>query len=106
VVVLTLSSQESQDDTETDELPFVRSNEIVFNVEPNLGSIADVVDDVGMIPGVHPQPITAVVPTGHVPFIVLEFMAQDDATFGDEQAKDSANDCLVPEMGNWDKVLL
>jgi hypothetical protein len=75
-------------------------------MEPNMGSNANVVDDVGMISGVHPQPITIVVPTGHVSFIVLEFIAQDDATFGDEQAEDSAKDYLVPEMGNWDKVLL
>jgi hypothetical protein len=48
-VVLTQSSQETQDATDIDESPFIASNEIVLNVEPIYGSV-HVGDDVA---GVH-----------------------------------------------------
>jgi hypothetical protein len=57
-VVLTQSSQETQDDTDIDESPFIASNEIVLNVEPIYGSVR-VVDDVAdteFILDVYPQP--------------------------------------------------
>jgi hypothetical protein len=57
--VLTQPSQETQDDIDVDEPPFVGSNEAMLNVEPVSGSVdvGDVVAAVGMISGVDFQPI-------------------------------------------------
>jgi hypothetical protein len=64
-------------------------------------------DDMGMISSVDPHPIaTTITITGGAPFIVLEFIAEYDVTFGDERAEDSADDCPVLELSNRDKVLL
>jgi hypothetical protein len=59
------------------------------------------------ISGVDPQPIS----TGFAldvdsSFVESEFMPKYEATFGDERAKDSANDRPVPELGKRDKALL
>jgi hypothetical protein len=59
-----------------------------------------------MILGVDPQPITDVVPIGDAPSVMPEFMAEDDAAFGDERTEDSADDHLVLELSNRDNVLL
>jgi hypothetical protein len=58
----------------------------VLNVEPFSGSIGvgDVIAEVGMILGVDPWSITDVALTGDAPFVVIEFMAEYDAVFGDE----------------------
>jgi hypothetical protein len=79
---------------------------MMLNIEPVSGSVNDVVYDVGMMSGVDPKPITVIVPTDHAPSITLKFMSQDDATFGDEQAEDLADDRLVPKLSNRDKISL
>jgi hypothetical protein len=94
-VVLTQLLQETQDDTDADELLFIGSNETVLNVDPVLGSVggSDVVVDVGMILDVDPQPIaTGFTLYVDVPFVEPEFMPEYNVTFGDERAADSAND--------------
>jgi hypothetical protein len=53
-------------------------------VEPLSRSVPDNVNDVGMMVVVDPEPIT-----GHAPSVILEFMVDDDATFGDERTQDS-----------------
>jgi hypothetical protein len=88
-----VDEHESQCDTNADEpSPFIGSNETVLNVKPVSGSVGDVVADVGMILGVDPQLIIVVAPTGDVPSVVPEFMAEYDATFGDKWAEDSVDD--------------
>jgi hypothetical protein len=88
--------------------PFIHSNEIVLNVEPLSESIhvGDVVADVRKILGVDPQPIIDVALIEDEPSVVTESMAEYDAVFGDERAEGSANDHLVLELSNRDKVLL
>jgi hypothetical protein len=107
--VLIQPSQETQDDTDVDEPPFVASNKTVLNVEPISASVGvgDVVADVGFISGVDPQP-TVIGSALDVdpPFVELEFMLKYEATFGDEQAEDSADDRPVLVLSNRDKVLL
>jgi predicted RNA-binding Zn-ribbon protein involved in translation (DUF1610 family) len=102
-IVLTQPSQESHDDTDADELPFAGNNETMLNLEPVSRSVSvdDVVAVVGFISGVDPQPTgigftLAVDP----PFVKPLFMPEYEATFGDEQAKDSADDRLVLELSN------
>jgi hypothetical protein len=58
-IMLTQPSQETQVDTNSEELPFVGSNDIVLNVELVCGSVGvgDAVADTGFILGVDPQPI-------------------------------------------------
>jgi hypothetical protein len=107
-IVLTQPTQESQCDADADEPPFIGSNKTMLNVEPFLGSVyvGDVVANVGMISGVDPQLITVVASIGYAPSIFLEFMAEYDATFGDERAEDSADDHPVLELSNREMVLL
>jgi hypothetical protein len=59
-IVLTQTSQVTQDDTDADEPPFVASNEILLNVEPVSGSVGvgDAIANAGFISGVDPQPTT------------------------------------------------
>jgi hypothetical protein len=81
----------------------------VLNVKSVSGSIVfgDAVVDVMMISEVDPLPITTTdAPTDDVPFVVLEFMSEYDAAFGDERAEDVVDDHPVPELSNGDKVLL
>jgi hypothetical protein len=105
----TQTSQETLDDTDAYEPPFVVSNETILNVEPVSVSVGvgDAVADAGFISAVDPQP-TAIGSTLDVdpPFIKLEFMLKYEATFGDDQAEDSADNRPVPELSNRDKVLL
>jgi hypothetical protein len=108
-IALTQPSQETQDDTDATEPLFVASNETVLNVEHISRSVGvgDVVADAGFISGVDPQP-TAISFALDVdlPFVELKFMAKYEVVFGDERAEDSADDRLVPELSNRDKVLL
>jgi hypothetical protein len=61
----------------------------------------------GMISGVDSQPIaTTFTLTIYAPSIEPEFMLEYDAVFGDERAEDSTNDRPVPELSNWNNVLL
>jgi hypothetical protein len=92
-VALMQPSQETQDDIDADEPPFVANNETILNVEHVSRSVGvgDVVVDVGFISGVDPQP-TAI---GFVldvdpPFIEPEFMLEYVVTFEDERAEDLA----------------
>jgi hypothetical protein len=82
-IVLMQPSQETQDDTDADEPPFVASNKIVLNVEWSVG-VGDVIVDAEFILGVDPQP-TAIGFTLDVdtPSIEPEFMPEYEATFGD-----------------------
>jgi hypothetical protein len=107
--VLTPPSQETQDDTDAKEPPFVASNETILNVKPVCRSMGagDVVVDTGFISGIDPHPIA----TGFTididsSFIELEFMLEYEATFQDERAEDSADDRPVPKLRNRDKDLL
>jgi hypothetical protein len=86
-IVLTKSSQETLDDTDADEPPFIASNEIVLNVEPVSTSAG--VGDAGFISGVDPQP-TTIGSTLNVdsPFVESEFIPKYEAVFGDERAED------------------
>jgi hypothetical protein len=89
--------------------PIVASNEIVLTAEYVSGGVgvADIIADVGMILGVDPHPTATVVTLSvDASFVDLEFMPEYDAVFGDEWAEDSADDRLVPEISNRDKVML
>jgi hypothetical protein len=57
-IVHTQPLQETQDDLDADEPPFIASNEIVLNVEPVSRSVGvgDVVADAGFISDMDPQP--------------------------------------------------
>jgi hypothetical protein len=94
-VMLTQPSQETQDDIDADDPPFVASNETIWNVEPVSTSVGvgDVVADVGFISGVDPQP-TAIGSALDVdpPFVEPKFMLEYKATFGDERVEDLAGD--------------
>jgi hypothetical protein len=107
--VLTQPSQETQDDTDIDEPPFVASNKTVLNVEPVFRSvgISDDVVDAGFISYVDPHP-TAIGFTLDIdlPSVKPEFMPKYEAVFGDERAEDSVDDRPVFELSNRDKVLL
>jgi hypothetical protein len=105
-VVLTQLWKVLDDEGIADEPPFDGSNEVVHDVEPPLGSVCDVVDEAGTMAEVDHEPITMVVHTREAPFVVPEFMAYNDAAFGDEWAEGSDDDCLVLELSNWEKVLL
>jgi hypothetical protein len=102
-IVLTQPSQESQDDTDADEFPFAGSNETMLNLEPVSGSVSvgDAVADAGFISGVDPQP-TGIGFTLDVdpPSVKPLFMPEYEAAFGDERAKDSADDRPVLELSN------
>jgi hypothetical protein len=52
------------------------------------------------------EPIIAVVHTRHAPSVIPEFMAYNDAAFGDEQTEGSNGDHLVPELSDSKKVVL
>jgi hypothetical protein len=108
-VVLTQPSQETQDDTDADEPPFIASNETMLNVEHVSGSVGvgDAVTDTGFISYVDPQS-TATCFTLYVdpPFVELEFMLEYEMAFGNERAEDSADDRPVPELSNRDMAQL
>jgi hypothetical protein len=64
----------------------------VLNIELVSGivGVGDVIVDVGMILGVDRQPITiAASSIGDAPSVVPEFMAEYNATFGDEHSSSS-----------------
>jgi hypothetical protein len=105
-VVLTQPWQVLDDEGIADEPPFDGSNEVVHNVEPPLGSVRDVVDEAGRMAEVDPEPITAVVCSHEAPSIVPEYMVYDDAAFVDERAEGLDDDHPVPELSDWEKVLL
>jgi hypothetical protein len=57
--------------------------------------------------GVDPQPISTGFALDVDPsFVESEFMPEYEAAFGDERAKDSADDRPVPELSKRDKALL
>jgi hypothetical protein len=94
-VVLTQLSQETQDDTNLEEPPFVGNNKIVLNEEPVCRSVdvGDTAVNTGFISGVDSQPIA----TGYTlnvdpSFVEPEFMLEYEAVFADERAGDSADD--------------
>jgi hypothetical protein len=108
-VVLTEPSQETLDDTDADDPPFIDSNGIVVNVEhvsESMG-VGDTIADAGMNSGVDPQPI-AIGFTLNVdlPSVEPKFMPKYDATFGDERLEHSTDDRPISELSNSDKVLL
>jgi hypothetical protein len=108
-VVLTQPSQQTQDDTNVEEPPFVISNKTMLNVEHVCGSVGvgDVVADTRFISGVDTQPIvTGFALNVDLSFVEPEFMPEYEAAFGDERAEDSADDRSVPELSNRDKALL
>jgi hypothetical protein len=82
----------------------------VLNVEPVCGSVGVGygVANMGLILlGVDPEPIaTGFTQDVEPSFIEPEFMPEYKTTFGDECAKDSIDDRLVPELSNRDKTLL
>jgi hypothetical protein len=84
-ILLTQSSQETLDDTDVEDLPFVASNEIVLNVEPVCRSVGvgDAAVDMRFIAGVDPHPIAIgfVVDDGPS-YVEPEFIAKYEATFG------------------------
>jgi hypothetical protein len=92
-IVITQPSQETQNDIDVDEPPFIASNETVLNMELVSRSVGvdDTVANAEFISDVDSQ---------------LEFIPEYEATFGHERAEDSTDDRLVPELGNRDKVLL
>jgi hypothetical protein len=99
-VVLTQPSQQTQDDTDVEEPPFVISNKTVLNVEHVCRSVGvgDVVDDTRFISGVDTQPIVTGFALNVYPsFVEPEFMPEYEAVFGDERAEDSADDRPVHE---------
>jgi hypothetical protein len=136
VVLTQPSQESHDDTDVDEEPSFISSNEIVLNVKPVLESVgvSDDIADMGIISSVDPQPIatavtitgdapssddtgmissvdphpiaTTITITGDAPFIVPEFIAEYNASFGDERADDSADDCPVSELSNMDKVLL
>jgi hypothetical protein len=106
VVVLTQPWQLLDDEGVADEPAFDGSNEVIHDVELPSGSVPDVVNEAGRMVEEDPKPVTVVVRTHEVPSIVLEYMAHDDAMFGDEQAKGSDDDHPVPELTESKKVLL
>jgi hypothetical protein len=91
--VITQPSQETQNDIDVDEPPFIASNETVLNMELVSRSVGvdDTVANAEFISDVDSQ---------------LEFVPEYEATFGHEHAEDSTDDRLVPELSNRDKVLL
>jgi hypothetical protein len=108
-IVLTQTSQVTQDDTDADEPPFAASNETLLNVEPVSGSVGvgDAIANAGFISGVDPQPTTIGLTQDVDPSsIESEFMPKYEAAFEDECSKDSADDRPVPELSKRDKVLL
>jgi hypothetical protein len=96
-VVLTQPWQETHDNIDVGEPPFIASNKIVLNMKPvcrSLG-VGDAVVDTGFISGVDHQPIfTGFTLEVEPPFIEPEFMPEYEAAFGDENAEDSAGDRL------------
>jgi hypothetical protein len=52
------------------------------------------------------EPVTIVVHTHEVSSVILEYMAYDDASFGDERAEGLDDDRLVLELIESKKVLL
>jgi hypothetical protein len=87
-IMLMQPSQESQDDTDAIESPFVSSNETMVNVELVSGSVGvgDVATDVRMILGVDHQPIaTVIILTSDASSVVPEFMPEYIVVFGDER---------------------
>jgi hypothetical protein len=92
-IVITQPSQETQNDIDVDEPPFIASNETVLNMELVSRSVGvdDTVANAEFISDVDSQ---------------LEFVPEYEATFGHEHAEDSTDDRLVPELSNRDKVLL
>jgi hypothetical protein len=94
-VMLTQPSQETRDNTNVEEPPFVTSNETELNVEPVCGSVGvgDVIIDTRFILGVDPLPIaTRFTPDVDPSFIEPEFLPEYEAAFGDERAEDSTDD--------------
>jgi hypothetical protein len=106
--VLTQSSKEPLDDTDTDEPPFITSNETMLNVKPvsDSVSVGDAIVDVGFILGMDPYP-TAIGFTLDVdlPSVEPEFMPEYETAFGGERVEDSTDDQHVPELSKRDKVL-
>jgi hypothetical protein len=92
-IVITQPSQETQNDIDVDEPPFIASNETVLNMELVSRSVGvdDTVANAEFISDVDSQ---------------LEFIPEYEATFRHEHAEDSTDDRLVPELSNRDKVLL
>jgi hypothetical protein len=86
-VVLTQPWQLLDDESIVDEPTFDGNNEVVHDVEPSSGSVRDVVNEAGRMVEEDPEPITDVVRTREASTIVPEYMAYDDAAFGDEQAE-------------------
>jgi hypothetical protein len=102
-------SQETQDDTDAEEPPFVTSNKIVLNVELVCRSVGtgDVFVDTGFISGVDHLPIAiGFIPDVDPSFIEPEFMPEYEVAFRDERAENSVDDQLVLELSNMDEVLL
>jgi hypothetical protein len=78
----------------------------VKSVSRSVG-VGDIVVNAMMILDVDPHSIA----TGFTldvdpPSVETEFMPKYEAMFGDERAKDSADDRPVPELSNMEKVLL
>jgi hypothetical protein len=108
-IVLTEPSQETLDDTDADEPPFIDSNETMVNVEYVSESVGvgDTIVDAGMNSGVDTQPIaTGFTLNVDLPSVELKFMPKYDATFGDEWLEHSADDRPISELSNSDKILL
>jgi hypothetical protein len=106
MVVLTQLWQVLDDEGIAYELAFDGSNEVVHDVEPPLWSVRDGVDEAWRMAEVDLEPIIVVVRTSEAYSIIPKFMAYDDASFGDDRAEGSDDDCLVPELSECEKVLL
>jgi hypothetical protein len=105
-VMLMQPLQETHDDTDAEEPPFVVSNE---TVEPLCGSVGvgDGDADTVFVSTVDPQPIaTRFVLDVDPSFVEPEFILEYEVAFGDERAEDSANDRPVPELSKMNKAML
>jgi hypothetical protein len=108
-IVLTQLSQETQDDTDADEPPFIANNEIVLNMEPISGSVGvgDVVADAEFISDVDHSPIATYFALDiDLLSIEPEFMPEYEVAFGDERVEDSTDDQPVFQLSNKDKAML
>jgi hypothetical protein len=93
--VLTRLSQQTQNDIDVEETPFVASNETVLIVELVCRSVGvgATAADMGFILGVDPQPIAIGFALDVDPsFMELEFLPEYEVTFGDKCAEDSIDD--------------
>jgi hypothetical protein len=104
--VLTELGQVLDDKGIADEFAFDGSNEVVHDVELPSRSYRDVIDEVGRMTEVDPEPSTMVVRTREAPSVIPEFMAYDDVAFGDEHVEGSDDNCPVLGWSNWEKILL